>query len=170
MATIQEQLIKHIDEAYAMEQDVLRDLAAMIETTADASLRSELEEHKQQTEQHAERLKLRLQTYAHSPSAVREAGGMVKALMKSVVDIARTEKAGRNLRDAYATEHMEMGSYQLLERVASRAGDTETVEVARRNRSEEEEMARKLGSYWDTAAELSLREAGVEAQARVPTA
>ena len=110
MATIQEQLIKHIDEAYAMEQDVLRDLAAMIETTADASLRSELEEHKQQTEQHAERLKLRLQAYAHSPSAVREAGGMVKALMKSVVDIARTEKAGRNLRDAYATEHMEMGS------------------------------------------------------------
>ena len=54
--------------------------------------------------------------------------------------------------------------------MASRAGDTETVEVARRNRSEEEEMARKLGSYWDTAAELSLREAGVEAQARVPTA
>jgi ferritin-like metal-binding protein YciE len=86
--------------------------------------------------------------------------------MKGVVDIARGEKAGRNARDGYATEHMEIAAYQLLERVAERAGDQETVEVARQNRSEEEAMAKKLDSHWDRFAELSLEEAGVSAGAR----
>ena len=109
----------------------------------------------------AERLEGRLQAHDSSPSLVREAGGMVGALMKEVVDLARGEKAGRNVRDGYATEHMEIASYQLLERVAQRAGDEETAAVARQNRSEEEAMAQKLEGCWDKAADLSLAEAGV---------
>jgi hypothetical protein len=54
--------------------------------------------------------------------------------MKWVVGAARGEKAGRNARDGYPTEHMEIASYQLLERVAVEAGDEETAEVARRSR------------------------------------
>jgi ferritin-like metal-binding protein YciE len=56
---------------------------------------------------------------------------------------------------------MEIAAYQLLERIATRAGDAETAEVARRNRGEEEEMARKLDARWDRFAELSLREQGI---------
>jgi ferritin-like metal-binding protein YciE len=92
---------------------------------------------------------------------VREATGILGALMKGVGDLARTEKAGRNARDGYATEHMEIASYQLLERVAQRAGDEETAEVARQNRAEEEAMAQKIDAHWDRFAELSLQEAGV---------
>ena len=85
------------------------------------------------------------------------------ALMKSVVDMVRPEKIGRNARDAYATEHLEIASYQLLERVAERAGDTETAEVARQNRRDEEAMAKKLEGHWDQIAERSLEEEGVKA-------
>jgi len=55
---------------------------------------------------------------------------------------------------------MEIASYQLLERVAVRAGDEETAEVARQNRSEEEAMARKLDEHWDLFVEDSLRQEG----------
>jgi ferritin-like metal-binding protein YciE len=156
-----EQLVKHIDEAYAMEQDVLRMLDSMIETTEDAEMKSALEHHKHETEQQAERLKARLEAHDASPSLVKEAGGILGALMKSVVDMTRSEKAGRNARDGYATEHMEIASYQLLERVAVQAGDEKTAEVARTNRAEEEAMAKKIDQNWDKAAVLSLAEAGV---------
>jgi ferritin-like metal-binding protein YciE len=158
MATATEQLVKHIDEAYAMEQNVLRMLDGMIKTTDDAEMRQDLERHKTETQEHAARLKQRLGAHGSSPSIVREAGGILGALMKGVVDIARSEHAGRNARDGYATEHMEIASYQLLERVAARAGDDETAEVARRNRADEEAMARRIEQTWDKVTELSLRE------------
>ena len=161
MTDMKSQLVQHIDEAYAMEQNVLRMLDGMISTTDDEEIRRELEHHKAETEGQAERLKARLEAQGASPSIVREAGGILGALAKSVVDATRTEKAGRNARDGYATEHMEIASYQLLERIAQRAGDQETANVARRNREEEESMARTIEANWDKFAELSLRESGV---------
>ena len=160
---LEDQLVKHIDEALAMEQNVLRMLDGMVQTTEDEELKSELRQHKLETEQHAERLEKRLAAHDASPSTVREAVGLMNALMKGVVDMVRQEKAGRNARDGYATEHLEIASYQLLERVAQAAGDEETAEVARQNRKDEEAMAKKIEANWDRFAELSLQEAGVPA-------
>ena len=158
---LQERLVKHIDEAYGMEQNVLRMLDSMIGTTEDPEMKDELRKHKLETERHADRMRQRLEAHGASPSLVREAGGIAGALMKSVLDKARGEKAGRNARDGYATEHLEIASYQLLERVAQQAGDEETAEAARENRKDEEAMASKLDSQWEKFAELSLKEEGV---------
>jgi ferritin-like metal-binding protein YciE len=92
---------------------------------------------------------------------VKEAGGVIGALMKSVVDVARGDKAGRNARDGFATEHMEIASYQMLERVAKKAGDKKTAAVARQNREEEEAMARSIASKWNKIVDLSLKEEGI---------
>jgi ferritin-like metal-binding protein YciE len=92
---------------------------------------------------------------------VKEAGGVMAALMKSVVDLARGDKAGRNARDGFATEHMEIASYQMLERVAKKAGDKKTAAVARQNREEEEAMARSIDSKWNKIVDQSLKEEGV---------
>ena len=160
MSSLHDQLVKHIDEAIAMEENVKRMLDGMISTTDDPQIIDLLEHHKMETEQQSQRLRRRLEAHGASPSMVREAGGILGALAKMPLDMVRGEKAGRNARDGYATEHMEIASYQLLERVAMRAGDEETAEVARQNRAEEEAMARKLDEHWDTFAELSLREQG----------
>ena len=71
MADLDDQLNKHIDEALAMEQNVLRMLDGMISTTEDEEIRSELRHHKLETEQHAERLEKRLAAHEASPSTVR---------------------------------------------------------------------------------------------------
>jgi ferritin-like metal-binding protein YciE len=158
---LQTQLVKHIDEAFAMEQSVLRMLDSMIASTDDPEIKEQLREHKLETEKQADRMQRRLEAHGASPSMVREGVGIMQALMKSVLDVARTEKAGRNARDGYATEAMEIASYQLLERIAERAGDEATAEAARESRAEEEAMAKRIEAKWDRFAELSLQEAGV---------
>jgi len=161
MSSLQAQLVKHIDEAIAMEENVKRMLDGMIQTTDDPQVLDLLEHHKLETEQHSQRLRRRLEAHGASPSMVREATGILGALAKMPLDMVRGEKAGRNARDGYATEHMEIAAYQLLERIATRAGDEETAEIARQNRAEEEAMARKLDEHWDLFAEASLRGEGV---------
>jgi ferritin-like metal-binding protein YciE len=161
MTALEEKLVEYIDDAYAMEHNVLRMLDGLIGTTKDPQMKRALERHKKETEKQAERLEECLAEHGASPSVVKEAGGIMAALMKSVLDVTRGDSPGRNARDGFATEHMEIASYQLLERVAKKAGDRKTAAVARQNREEEEAMARSIGSKWNKIVDLSLQEEGV---------
>jgi len=161
MGQLKEQLIKHIDEAHAMEQNVLRMLDGMIATTDDPEILDALEHHKLQTQGHADRMAQRLEAHDATPSTVKQIGGLIGALAKMPLDIVRGEKAGRNARDGYATEHMEIASYELLRRIAEKTGDEETARAAREIIEEERAMALVIDQNWDKFAELSLREEGV---------
>jgi ferritin-like metal-binding protein YciE len=77
------------------------------------------------------------------------------------LDLVRQEKAGRNARDGYATEHMEIAAYELLKRVAQKAGDDATAAVCDEILVQERAMAETIASNWDKFVELSLREEGV---------
>jgi ferritin-like metal-binding protein YciE len=158
---LDEQLVKHIDEAYAMEQNVLRMLDGMISTTDDPEILDALEHHKMQTQGHAERMKARLEAHDAQPSGIKQVGGILQALAKVPLDMVRGEKAGRNARDGFATEHLEIASYELLRRIAERAGDEETARVATEIIEEEKAMADVISENWDKFAELSLKEEGV---------
>lgn len=73
MTAIQEKLVEYIDDAYAMEHNVLRMLDGMIGTTEDPQMKRLLERHKKQTEKQAERLEECLREHDASPSAIKEA-------------------------------------------------------------------------------------------------
>jgi ferritin-like metal-binding protein YciE len=161
MGQLKDQLIKHIDEAHAMEQNVLRMLDDMISTTDDPEILDALEHHKMQTQGHADRMAARLEAHGATPSAVKQLGGVLGALAKMPLDLVRGEKAGRNARDGYAAEHMEIASYELLRRIAQKAGDEETAAAAQDIIVEEKAMATVIEQNWDKFAELSLREEGV---------
>jgi ferritin-like metal-binding protein YciE len=161
MTTVNEELVKHIDEAHAMEQNVLRMLDGMISTTDDPEILRELEHHKVETEGHAEQMKTRLAAHGATPSMVKQAGGILGAFAKLPLDMVRGDKAGRNARDGYATEHMEIASYELLKRVARRAGDEETAAACDEIIAQERAFAETIAANWDRFAELSLREGGV---------
>ena len=158
---LKDQLIKHIDEAHAMEQNVLRMLDGMISTTDDPEILDALEHHKLQTQQHADRMAQRLEAHDVAPSTVKQIGGVLGALAKVPLDFVRGEKAGRNARDGYATEHLEIASYELLRRIAEKAGDEETARAAREIIAEEAAMAKLIEENWDKFAELSLQEEGI---------
>jgi len=161
MDQLKAQLIKHIDEAHAMEQNVLRMLDEMISTTDDPGILDALEHHKLQTQNHADSMAQRLEAHDTAPSTVKQFGGVLGALAKLPLDFVRGEKAGRNARDAYATEHLEIASYELLRRIAQKADDEETAEVVQEIIAEEQAMAKIIEEHWDTFAELSLREEGI---------
>ena len=57
---------------------------------------------------------------------------------------------------AYAFEALEVGAYELLERVARRAGDEATAEVARRIAGEELVAEEKVAGTWDVAMGAAL--------------
>lgn len=158
---LQGQLIKHIDEAHAMEQNVLRMLDGMISTTDDPEILDALEHHKMQTQGHADRMAQRLEAHDASPSTVKQIGGVLGALAKMPLDLVRGEKAGRNARDGYATEHLEIAGYELLRRIAQKAGDEETATVAQEIIEEERAMAKLIEQNWDKFATLSLQEEGI---------
>jgi len=161
MDQLKAQLIKHIDEAHAMEQNVLRMLEGMIATTDDPEILDALEHHKLQTQNHADRMAERLEAHEMAPSTVKQIGGVLGALAKMPLDFVRGEKAGRNARDGYATEHLEIASYELLWRIAQKAGDEVTAQAAQEIIAEEQAMAALLERNWDKFAELSLIEEGV---------
>ena len=158
---IKDQLQRHLDEAIAMEQNVKRMLDGMIGTTDDPQMLDALEHHRAETEQHERMMRERLEANGGTPSTVRELGGMLGALMKMPLDMVRSERAGRNARDGYATEHMEIASYELLKRIAQRAGDMETVQACDTIIGQERAMAGRIEESWDVAVDASLREAGV---------
>jgi ferritin-like metal-binding protein YciE len=156
----------YVEDAHAMEMNVLQMLESMILTTDDKAIREELERHKEQTERHEERLRGRLEAIGRRPSLRKETQTLVGALAKGVADQVRGDKAGKNARDGFVTEHMEIAAYELLERLAERAGDEATAKVARQNRRDEEVMARKIARRWDRFVDLTLAEAGIEAPKR----
>jgi len=158
---LKEKLADYVEDAHAMEQNDLKMIDSMISTTDDPQMKEMLENHKRETEEHERRLRARLDVLGRGTSARKQAQAVGAALLKGVGDVARGDKAGKNARDGYTAEHMEIAAYQLLERLANKAGDTDTAEVARQNRSDEEEMARRIDASWDRTLDLTLEENGI---------
>lgn len=158
---IQTRLVNHLDEAHALEQTVLRMLDGLIQSADDPEIIDRLEHHKLETQQHESLMRRRLEAHGATPSVVRQAAGMLEAALKMPLDLVRGERSGRGARDAYTTEHLEIASYELLRRVAERAGDEETAQACLEILEQERAMAQFFEEHWDRFAEQSLREAGV---------
>jgi ferritin-like metal-binding protein YciE len=161
MTDIESQLVMHLDEAHALEQTVLRMLDGLIRGADDPEIIDRLEHHRLETQQHETLMRGRLEAHGATPSMVRQAAGIVEAFLKMPLDLVRGESTGRSARDAYTTEHLEIASYELLRRVADRAGDEETARACRDILEQERAMATFIEENWDRFAERSLREAGI---------
>jgi ferritin-like metal-binding protein YciE len=160
--SVEDLLVEALDEAYAMEKQVELLLQSMIRTTGDPSLVSDMETHLEATKQHAERLSTCLESHGRSPSKLKEATTMGAGALKAPLDMARGEKGMRNARDGFATEHLEIAAYRLIEELAKKAGDPQSLAVARQNAEDEERMASRIESNWSKFVALTLKDEGLE--------
>ena len=155
-------LIEYVQNVHAMEGNIVLMLDSIIMTTGDEDLREMFRLHREESRQQQERLRERLEALGGLgfASLGKDVSAIASAQAKGVFDVLRSDKPIQNARDAFVTEHLEIASYEILERVAERAGDEETARVARENRAEEQAMAARIAENWDRFVDLALMEGG----------
>ena len=85
----QEKMLDYVENAHAMEQSILRQLDAMISSTDDQEIVEVLQHHKDETEQHEQRLRERLDALGRGTSTRKEAQTIAGSLAKGIADQVR---------------------------------------------------------------------------------
>jgi ferritin-like metal-binding protein YciE len=156
--TIDDQLTKYLTDAHSLEEQALIQMKHAPRIAGDERLAAMFEQHRVETEEHERLIAARLEAHGGSPAKVKEAvmklGGAGFALFAA----SQPDTPGKLTAHAYSYEHLELAGYELLLRVAERAGDRETAEVARRIREQERAMAERLAGAFDDAVAASLRD------------
>jgi ferritin-like metal-binding protein YciE len=153
-------LVQFLNEAHAKEAELEADLTAHISLTQKAPYKKRLQQHLTETRDHKRRVARRIKQLGGQategvrapgvPSGVGELAGKGIAAVKGQLGVARaalTEQAEthlRNAREELREEWVEIGTYTVIEALATEVGDKETAQLARDIRRDEEKTARYL--------------------------
>jgi ferritin-like metal-binding protein YciE len=151
-------LTDYLSDAHSIEEQALVQMKRASKIAGDPGLAEAFAQHVTETKLHEQLVRERLEALDSKPSAIKEAimkaGGIAFVLFAK----ANPDTPGKLTAHGYSYEHLEIGSYELLARVAERAGDTETAAVAHRVLEQERAMAQRLEDHFDEAVEASLRD------------
>src|SRR5919199_6726719 len=124
--SLDEQLTKYLADAHAIEEQALVQMRLAPRIAGTARIAGIFRDHLAETEQHERLTRERLDARGASPSKVKDlvmkAGGAGFALFAR----SQPDTPGKLVAHAYSYEHLELGSYELLMRVAEQAGDQAT--------------------------------------------
>lgn len=155
---LSEQLDKYLADAHAIEEQALALLRRSPKLAGDAALAGAYQEHLNETIGHRKLVERRLDARGAKPNSLKDAALRLGALNWGAFFAAQPDTPAKLAAFAYAFEHLEIATYELLRRVAQRAGDPETAETAERILGEERATATKLSSLFPQALDASLRE------------
>jgi ferritin-like metal-binding protein YciE len=151
-----EQLRKYLADAHAIEEQAIELLEKGPKLAGDEVLAQLYEEHLAETREHEELLRARLGALGGDPSKLKDAALRLGALNWGAFFSAHPDTPGKLAAFVFAFEHLEIAAYEQLRRVAERAGDAETAEVARGILEQERAAAARIRSEFARAAEASL--------------
>jgi len=146
-----EQLNSYLSDVHALEGQSKQLLEKGKEMDVPAPLADALAHHLEETEGHLERIERRLDDRGASASAVKDAMLKLGALNWGMFFAAQPDTPAKLAGFAYAVENLEVAAYELLKRVAQRAGDEETVALAESILGEEESAARQVADHWSAS-------------------
>jgi ferritin-like metal-binding protein YciE len=154
---IDTQLTKYLADVHAVEEQALTQLRRAPDIAGDERLSAIFEQHLSETRGQENRIRSRLEVRGADPSTLKDVAGRLGGLGMVAFAQANPDTPGKLTAHAYSYEHMEIAAYELLLRVASRAGDEESAEVAHANLDEERAMASRLEDRFEIAVAASLR-------------
>ena len=160
--TLDEQLNKYLTDVHSIEEQALAQLKLAPRVAGDAELRRMYADHLRETEDQERLVREQLERRGAAPSTVKDVAGRVGGWGMILFARVNPDTPGKLAMHAHSYEHMELAAYELLRRIADRAGDAAVTEMADRIGSQERAMADRLAASWDRAVEASLREKGAE--------
>jgi len=145
---LDDQLNAYLADVHALEGQSKQLLEKGKEMAAPEALRAVLSHHLTETEGHLEKIERRLDDRGAAPSAVKDAMLRLGALEWGAFFAAQPDTPAKLAGFAYAVENLEVAAYELLLRVARRAGDEETVALAESILAEEKAAAKTVADQW----------------------
>jgi ferritin-like metal-binding protein YciE len=158
---LREQLRKYLADAHAIEEQAIQLLERGPKLAGDPVLADIYAEHLEETRDHAELVQERLHALGGDPSTLKDGAMRLGALNWGAFFQGHPDTPGKLAAFAHAFEYLEIGGYEQLQRVADRAGDTETIRIAATILAQERNAARRLAGAFDEAARASLASVGV---------
>jgi ferritin-like metal-binding protein YciE len=156
--TLDDQLTAYLADAHAIEEQALQQLRAAPDAAGDPELAAIFRQHLTETEGHEQTTRELLEARGEQPSKLKDLLMRVGGAGFLLFARSQPDTPGKLVAHAFSYEHMESASYELLRRVAERAGEQEVVDEATRIRADEQRMAERLEAGFDRAVEASLRE------------
>lgn len=157
---IRDQLVKHLTDVHSIEEQALTQLRRAPGIAGDPVLASAFERHLEETRRHESLVRERLEALGAQPSTLKDFAGKAGGLGMLAFAELNPDTPGKLASHAFSYEHMEVAAYELLSRVAERAGDPETAALAREICAEEREMAGRIAANFEGAVAASVGDKG----------
>ncbi|HEX6602181.1 MAG TPA: DUF892 family protein [Solirubrobacterales bacterium] len=143
-----DQLNTYLADVHALEGQSKELLDKSKEMDVPEVLRAAFSHHLRETEGHLEKIERRLDDRGATPSAIKDAMLRLGALNWGGFFGAQPDTPAKLAGFSYAVENLEVAAYELLLRVARRAGDEETVALAESILAEEKAAAKTVADQW----------------------
>jgi ferritin-like metal-binding protein YciE len=154
---LEQQLVKYLADAHAIEGQAIQLLEAAPAIAGESELAKVFSDHLAETRSQQAAVKARLDAHGGSPSKLQDAAMRLGALnLGGFFGSQPGDTPAKLAGFAFAFEHLEIGGYEQLKRVAERARDEETVRVAERIIAEEHAAAAAIRARFPDAVEATL--------------
>lgn len=148
-----EEVVKYLRDAHALESQAVQLLQGGEKLAGVDQLTTAFRQHLEETREHKRMVEERLKDLDSGPSRFQSAALRMGGLNLGGFFGAQPDTPVKLAGFAYAFEHLEIAGYELLRRVAGRAGDRETVAVADAILIQERAAADTVARTWDAVAQ-----------------
>lgn len=153
---VAEQLCNYLADAHAIEEQSIGLLERGPKLAGSERLARIYEDHLGESRDHCELIQERLHALGGSWSTLKDAALRIGGLNWSAFFGGQPDTPGKLAALVRAFEHLEIGGYEQLRRVAERAGDETTSRVVARILEEERTASKRIAGAFGDAVEASL--------------